>query len=251
VNPPVDFDPLAGDYQRYRVGYGEDLFGAIARRLDPESPQAVLDLACGTGLSTVPLRQVVAGPVVGTDVAMELLRRAPASSGSRLIMYVRADALMLPFRGRSFQAVTCGQALHWMPPGGVAPEVKRVLVEGGWFFAYWKYPALDEPYQVLANQVLSVVLNRTVESRYTMTMAPDLNGFGLVDVTEERFELHIPYTVRDYVGFMRSRRRIRDLAGTKTEEFLQQYEVALSRIFPGDGSFEERNLVYLFSGRNP
>lgn len=245
----VDFGPLAEDYHRYRVGYGEEVFSAIARRLDPSSSLPVLDLACGTGLSTCPLRRLVAGPVLGTDVALELLKRAPTAVWGHPIHYVRADALGLPFRERSFQAVTCGQALHWMPLDRVMSEVGRVLSESGWFFAYWKYPALDEPYQRLANEVLSRILDRPVESRYTLSVPPDLKRFGLVDVTEEQFELLLPYTVSEYVGFMRSRRRIRDLAGSKTEEFLCMYEEELGRLQHGADPFYERNIVSLFSGR--
>ena len=116
-------------------------------------------------------------------------------------------------------------------------------------FAYWKYPALDEPYQLLANRVLSEVLGRTVESRYTLSVPPDLAAFGLMNVTREDFDLALPYTATEYVGFMRSRRRIRDLAGAHVDEFLARFAAELDGLRPGGERFEERNIVSLFAGQ--
>jgi SAM-dependent methyltransferase len=251
VSRTVDFNPLAQAYERYRVGYGDEVFAAIARRLDPVSPRAVLDLACGTGLSTTPLARLVESTVVGVDIAAELLRRAPKKSAGQPITYVRAQAARLPFADAAFQAVTCAQAMHWMVEGEVMPEARRVLAPGGWFFAYWKYPAADEPYQQLANRVLTDVLGRPVESRYTLSVPPDLTAAGLENVAREDFELMLPYTVEEYVGFMRSRRRILDLAGAQTGEFLKRYAVELAKLRSGEERFDERNIVSLFSGRRP
>jgi len=245
----VDFSPLAADYEKYRVGYGEEVFAAIGRRVGEGATGAILDLACGTGLSTVPLRNLTDGIVIGADIAAALMRRAPRETRGRHIAYVAADAHRLPHANAVFAAVTCGQAMHWMDADRVMPEVMRVLSPGGWFFAYWKYPAPEEPYQLLANEVLGEILGRTIESRYTLSTMPDLQRYGFADFSEEHFELPLPYTAETYVGFMRSRRRIRDIAGEHTEEFLRRYALELERLHPGGETFEERNLVYLFSGR--
>jgi ubiquinone/menaquinone biosynthesis C-methylase UbiE len=250
VNERVDFNPLAADYERFRTGYGGEMFRAIAARLT-DSHGVILDLACGTGLSTLPLRGIFDGTVIGADVAPELLRRAPRERDGRPIVYIRADAVQLPFRGEAFDAVTCGQAMHWMNPARVLPEARRILKPGGWFFAFWKYPMADEPYQRLADEILTRVLGRATTSAFTLKEPPPLARYGFRDVSEERFELLIPFTVEDYVGFMRSRRRIQDLAGNRTEEFLREFSTELCKVWPPATPFTERNVVYLFIGHNP
>ena len=245
----VDFNPVAAAYEKYRVGYGTDVFAAIAKRIDTSEASVVLDLACGTGLSTVPLRKLTSGIVVGADIAGELMKRAPRVADGQPMSYITADANKLPFMDHSLSAITCGQAMHWMDPDIVMPEVVRTLAPGGWFFAYWKYPAPDEPYQLLANDVLGDILGRKIESRYTLSTMPDLQSYGLNEFAEEKFDLPLPYTVESYVGFMRSRNRIRKLAGDHTEEFLRRYEVELEKLRPNGQTFEEMNEVYLFSGR--
>ncbi len=55
-------------------------------------PRAV-DVACGTGQSTVALQEI-ASQVVGTDTSREMLARAPREAGVR---YVEAPAEDLPF----------------------------------------------------------------------------------------------------------------------------------------------------------
>lgn len=245
----VDFSPMAAAYEKYRVGYGDAVFTAIGKRIDTTADAAVLDLACGTGLSTAPLRRLTSGTVIGADIARKLMERAPREVDGRRIAYLSADAERLPFADSTLSAITCGQAMHWMNPELVMPEVVRVLADSGWFFAYWKYPGPDEPYQQLANRVLTELLGRNIESRYTLSTLPPLQDFGLTEYTEEHFELPLPFTVQSYVGFMRSRRRIRDIAGAQTEEFLRRYEIELAKLHPDGQEFEEMNVVYLFSGR--
>lgn len=249
MTQPVDFGPLAQEYERFRVGYGPVLEAFIGERLvaGPQGP--VLDLACGTGLSTAPLAAWARGPVIGADRAPELLARAPRAWGSTRLFYTRALAAQLPFATGSVSAVTCAQALHWIPAEEVLPEVRRVLVTGGSFFAYWKYPHPEEPYQAAADQILSAMHGRPVRQGFSLKEPPDFRSYGFASFERTELELRIPYTLESYVGFMRSRYRIKELAGDRLEEFIGAYRAQLEPLFPAGKTMEERNLIYLFSGR--
>lgn len=52
-------------------------------------------------------------------------------------------------------------------------------------------------------------------------------------------------------GFRRSRKRVRDLTGDRFEEFMRDYEAEVRTLLNGKESFEELNIIYLFSGRKP
>jgi SAM-dependent methyltransferase len=91
-----------------------------------------LDAACGTGQSTVALKEI-ASQVVGTDVSREMLARAPREAGVR---YVEASAEDLPFADGSFQLITVALALHWFDRSRFLAEARRVLDTSGWLVIY-------------------------------------------------------------------------------------------------------------------
>jgi ubiquinone/menaquinone biosynthesis C-methylase UbiE len=91
-----------------------------------------LDVACGTGQSTLALKEV-ASQVVGTDTSREMLAQATREAGVR---YVEAPAEDLPFADDSFCLVTVALALHWFERSRFLTEVRRVLDPGGWLVVY-------------------------------------------------------------------------------------------------------------------
>jgi SAM-dependent methyltransferase len=91
-----------------------------------------LDVACGTGQSTVALKEI-SSRVVGTDVSQEMLARAPREAGVR---YVEAPAEDLPFEDRSFRLITVALAFHWFDRSRFLAEARRVLEPSGWLVVY-------------------------------------------------------------------------------------------------------------------
>lgn len=91
-----------------------------------------LDVACGTGQSTLALKEV-ASQVVGTDTSRGMLARAPREAGVR---YVEAPAEDLSFADDSFRLVTVALALHWFERSRFLTEARRVLDPGGWLVVY-------------------------------------------------------------------------------------------------------------------
>lgn len=98
---------------------------AVAARAD----ETVLDLAAGTGTSTVPLGALGA-EVVGCDLSLGMLRAGKARRpGLRL---VAGDALALPFADASFDAVTMSFGLrNTTDPRAALAEIARVTRPGG------------------------------------------------------------------------------------------------------------------------
>lgn len=94
-----------------------------------------LDVACGTGMSTVALA-VLAGTVVGLDLSPEMMRVAPAAPN---VTYMLGRAEHLPFAAGSFDAVTCSSGVHWFDQPRFFAELSRVLRPGGWIGLYDHY----------------------------------------------------------------------------------------------------------------
>lgn len=108
----------------------------IERRLPPGTHR-VLDLCTGTALVPAVLTVRSERFVVGLDLSPEMLalgRAKLARAGRMNAALVRADAGRLPFRDRSFDAVTVSFGLHELPTAvreRAVHETARVLRRGG------------------------------------------------------------------------------------------------------------------------
>lgn len=97
-----------------------------------EHVNRALDIACGTGQSTVALLDL-ADEIVGTDVSAEML--AQASPHSR-IQYRQADAHALPDDLGTFDLATIALGFHWLDRPRFLRSLIPRLRQGAWFLRY-------------------------------------------------------------------------------------------------------------------
>jgi ubiquinone/menaquinone biosynthesis C-methylase UbiE len=94
-----------------------------------------LDVACGTGMSSLALAELGAR-VTAVDLSPEMLAVAPRRTE---IAYVRADAERLPIPDATIDAVTVSSGVHWFDQPRFFAEVRRVLRADGWVGLYDHY----------------------------------------------------------------------------------------------------------------
>lgn len=99
--------------------------------LDEPVPKA-LDVACGTGQSTLALKEI-ARDIVGVDSSEKMLALAPKDDRIR---YLRASAEDLPFSEAQFDPITVSEAIHWFERHSFLAEASRVLRPSGWLIVY-------------------------------------------------------------------------------------------------------------------
>ena len=136
------FDELAGRYDLLN-----DLLSAgqvrywrrvVARALDARAGERILDLAAGTGTSTVTFG-VSGADCVACDFSLGMLRAGlrrvramPAGSAGPQPAFVAGDALRLPFADGAFDAVTISFGLRNVAdPAHALTEMLRVTRPGG------------------------------------------------------------------------------------------------------------------------
>jgi ubiquinone/menaquinone biosynthesis C-methylase UbiE len=127
----------ADAYEQYLV---PAIFAGWADRLldltPPRSGDAVLDVACGTGIVARRAAQRVgtAGRIAGVDLNAGMLEVAKrtATGIEPAIEWHQSSADDLPFPDGSFDRVYCQQAVQFFPdPNAALSEMHRVLAPGG------------------------------------------------------------------------------------------------------------------------
>lgn len=139
-------------------------FAPFARELVARLPRApggpVLELACGTGVVTRPLRAHLAPAValVATDLSPAMLAYAREHSPGG-IDWREADAMRLPFGDGSFAAVVCGFGFMFPPDRAAAfAQARRVLAPGG-LLAFSVWDRIEHnPHARVAEEVMDTLL---------------------------------------------------------------------------------------------
>lgn len=139
---PYELPSFVDRYDRARPAPPRSLVPFLTQLSGGGIPRLVVDLGCGTGLSTRIWRGH-ASRVVGVDSNPAMLRRATRTPG---VEYRLGSAGVTGLLAGSADIVTCSQSFHWMKPPETIREVGRILRRGGVFAAYdYSLPPLIDP----------------------------------------------------------------------------------------------------------
>jgi demethylmenaquinone methyltransferase/2-methoxy-6-polyprenyl-1,4-benzoquinol methylase len=156
----ANYDRLSRWYDLF-TGSEKKLTEAGLRLLDPGPGQRVLEIGCGTGHALTWLAKSGV-KVTGLDLSAGMLartRRAVSGSEEQRVDLCQGDALRLPFKSNSFNAVflsftlelfpdteiplvlnECRRALRWdgrLGTVALAKEKTRMVRVYKWFHAHW------------------------------------------------------------------------------------------------------------------
>ncbi len=146
TKPPVDTSFTTDVAQFYESTLVPLIFQPYARDLAARTasvnPNAVLEVACGTGVVTRELAKVLpeSSSIVATDLNEAMVLHGQTVGTARAVTWRQADVMALPFEAGTFDAVVCQFATMFFPDRAAAyREVRRVLRPGGRFlFNVWK-----------------------------------------------------------------------------------------------------------------
>ena len=160
------FDALAHHYAQFRPSYPAAIFAQIHAMIAPaalENGPLLIDVGCGTGISTRLLRAAFGLAtelrVVGLEPSDEM--RAQAIGGTAAadrIEYLPGIAESLPFADGSAAVVMAAQAAHWFDRPRFYAEAARVLKTGGvvalvYNNRRWQDDAFQEDYERLVERL--------------------------------------------------------------------------------------------------
>lgn len=118
--------------QNIFVPWREDLL----ERAAPKPGETVLDLACGTGIVTRKLVELLAGTgkIVGLDINPMMLgvARTLVPTDGTPVEFHEGSGTEMPFEDGTFDLVVCQQGLQFFPDHAAGlGEIRRVLKPGG------------------------------------------------------------------------------------------------------------------------
>jgi ubiquinone/menaquinone biosynthesis C-methylase UbiE len=133
------FSGISGAYDIFRPAPPEAIITTLLALANSPRPQRVVDLGCGTGLSTHQWA-THAHSVIGIDPSSDMLAyarqnvRARSSTTNVSFLMGRGDAMDIA--DASTDILTCASSIHWMEPQATFREITRVLKPAGVFAAY-------------------------------------------------------------------------------------------------------------------
>ncbi|MCG8332400.1 MAG: class I SAM-dependent methyltransferase [Chitinophagales bacterium] len=146
-------------YDYYRPSPPIALLEQALRYTEMQQPSLLVDIGCGTGLSTLAWQDKV-HKIIGFEPSEDMLSVAYAKAEElENIYFLPAYAHQLPLEDETVDIVNCGQAFHWMEPEATLKEVNRILKPGGVFLIYdCQWPPtfnwqLEEQYRALFNRI--------------------------------------------------------------------------------------------------
>ncbi|MGI9191218.1 MAG: class I SAM-dependent methyltransferase [Chitinophagaceae bacterium] len=116
------------NYDTFRPSVPAEILNQVVS-LYGEPIDCVLDLGCGTGLSTKPWSPY-AKQVIGIDPSEEMLAWASKTSLAN-IRFMQGSGNAIPLPDGSVDIVACHASIHWMEPESSILEIMRVLKPQG------------------------------------------------------------------------------------------------------------------------
>jgi ubiquinone/menaquinone biosynthesis C-methylase UbiE len=125
---------VAERYALYRPYFHPLVIKKIRNHLGVQNlVDRVLDIGCGTGQSTVALKET-AHSVIGVDISTDMLQLAERKPGIQYIQSAAEDLGTL--ESDSFDLLTTSLAFHWFDQNKFFSEANRLLKSKAWLVIY-------------------------------------------------------------------------------------------------------------------
>lgn len=172
------FGEFVEEYQKARRPYPPEVFIFLKSLLKTKKP-LILDLGCGTGISTRQLAKV--GSVIGCDPDLRMLEAAKKTGNQK---YEVGSADKIPFDDSIFDVVTAFAAFHWFDDRKSIAEIKRVLKPGGLIFIVNKtgIKSWGEGYRMAIIKSIGRQVAHFQEDSYQPRESLEKNGFSKIRV---------------------------------------------------------------------
>lgn len=218
------FGQLADSYEKGRKTPPKEAYELITKYV--KSGESVLDIGCGTGLSTLPLIEKFAS-VKGCDWDEKMLKYAKARAPNH---FDQASVYHLPYKDQKFGLVTSFASFHWFCDDAAVQEIARVLKPNGYLMVDGKIEKSPKNEGVFgdAEKLIDELVAEKItdpKENYKPIEVLVRNGFEIVEIKEGSRKQE--YTVAEAVQYMKSRSIWNDVIKAKKEKVVEERLKAL------------------------
>lgn len=233
------FDEWAGDYDRFRPGYPDELFETIAARLTLPRIPHVVDVGAGTGRASLAMaalgwRVTAVEPGKGM---LDVLRGRAANEGL-LISTVQASAEATGLDAGSADLVTAAQAFHWFDKVAALHEMARILKPGGGIALFWnmrdpsRSPFLADYRALLHDYVGDADAGRYEDEGHAAIRAAFADVTTLAEPTLLQLHQDVPMSDEEFIGMAFTASYVRV---NKTQEEQDRFRIGLAGLLGRHG----------------
>ena len=193
------FGKLAAQYDAMRPAYPKKVISIIYKASNLRRP-IILDIGCGTGISTRQLAKNGAS-VIGCDPDSKMLKAASKHSMDN-ISYKRSKAEKLSFGDATFDIVTAFISFHWFMNKKSINEIKRVLKPHGLLCIIQpRYALIQKDFRAILENELSVKFPKNYKISTEIIPFLAKNGFNTRRCV---IKSNVRYTVDEFVMLLQS-----------------------------------------------
>lgn len=212
----------ADGYDTFRPYFHPLVFGRLSELTSHRRFDQALDVACGTGQSSVAMA-ATGTTVVGLDASAAMLRHARR----RGIACVQASAESLPYADRCVDLVAVGLAFHWFDQPAFLREARRVLRPDGVLLTYnsW-FAGIMDGSTAFPEWYLEYLQRYPAPPRHAAPLASEVvRACGFREVASERFSHEHPFTRDAFVGYLKTQSNVTAAIerGATTEEHVTRW----------------------------
>lgn len=240
-----DFSSVAERYAKGRPYFHPNTVRKIGQFLQLDGKlDRILDVACGTGLSSKALTDI-GEEVIGTDISEEMLAYARQN---REIQFVQSPAEELPFPDQYVDLITVSSGVHWFDIDAFLKECQRLLKPQSHLVLYENYFLAEmegnETFQPWVRKVYLKKYPTPPRNRGYDWGEDNLSRFGLQMLKEDRFTNTISFNRDQLILYLTTQSNITaalESGQTHYAEVEVWLEQELSTFFPDKGSIRHIN----------
>lgn len=234
------FDAWAGDYDRYRPSYPEELFREISIRLGLPRVPHVVDLGAGTGRASLTMAGL-GWRVTAVEPGKPMLDvlRAQAANQGLVLATVQATAEATGLDPASADLATAAQSFHWFDQVAAVTEMARIVKPGGGVAVFWNVrdtqrSSFVADYHDLLQREFGeadtgqyLQAGRETGRERTQEALENASGFDAPELAELQHDAQM--TADDFVGMAFTASYVRALSGQDQERFRAELTALLTR----------------------
>ena len=241
------FGDMVKDYERARRTYQPKVFKYLKEVISIKNPQ-ILDLGCGTGISTRQLTPL--GTVTGCDPDPKMLAAAKRHKIPKGIIYVVGSAHKLPFNDSTFDVVAAFAAFHWFNDKKSIKEIKRVLKPDGIIFIVNRtgLRSWGEGYRRTIIKSIGQMISPFREDVYKPELDIKKNGFKKVVVKSWKYPE--TYTLPNALEYVQSVSLWNSVPKYKRPQAIEGLKEYFQQLTKKIGKIERKLVVRVVIGRN-